>query len=105
MKQLLAVILALAVATPAVADGRDYNRHGGYNHRVQHHHGHGHGGKWVAPLIGGVILGAVISEANKPKEKEVIVIKQKCEPITIIIQDQWGQVIERRIEERCIKVY
>ncbi len=102
MKQVIALFLALAIATPAVAGSRDHNRHGGYNHRVQHHHGHGHGGKWVAPLIGGVILGAVINEASKPKDREVIVVKQqRCEPITIIVQDQWGNIIEKRTEVRC----
>ena len=106
MKQVLALILALAVATPAVAGGRDHNRHNGYNkHRVQQHHHHRNGDKWVVPLIGGVILGAVINEASKPKDREVVVVKQKCEPITIIVQDQWGRTIERRTEERCTTVY
>jgi hypothetical protein len=105
MKNVIALFLALAVATPAVASGRDHYKHGGYNnHRVQHHH-HKHGDKWVVPLIGGVILGAVINEANKPKVREVVVVKQKCEPITIIVQDQWGRTIERRTEERCVTVY
>jgi len=106
MKQVLALILALAVATPAVAGPRDHNRHNGYNkHSVQQHHHHRNGDKWVVPLIGGVILGAVINEASKPKPQEVIVVKQKCEPITIIVQDQWGRTIERRTEERCVTVY
>jgi len=106
MKKVLALILALAIATPAVAGPRDHNRHNGYNnHRVQQHHHHRNGDKWVVPLIGGVILGAVINEASKPKEREVVVVKQKCEPITIIVQDQWGRTIERRTEERCVTVY
>lgn len=103
MKQAIALLLALAVATPAVAGGRDHN-YRNYNHHNSRHHNHS-SDKWVVPLIGGVILGAVINEASKPKEREVVVVKQKCEPITIIVQDQWGRTIERRTEERCTTIY
>jgi hypothetical protein len=105
MKYILATLLALSLAAPALADNRHNNRHGVYNnHHVQQHR-HRNGDKWVVPLIGGVILGAVINEASKPKTREVIVVKQKCEPVTIIVQDQWGRTIERRTEERCVTVY
>jgi hypothetical protein len=105
-KYILASVLSIAVATPAFANHENrHHKHGGYNnHHVQHHR-HKNNDKWVVPLIGGVILGAVINEANKPKDQEVIVVKQKCQPVTIIIQDQWGRTIERRTEERCVTVY
>jgi hypothetical protein len=108
-KYILAAVLSLAVATPALADHRR-NHNGPYiynNYHVQQHrqHRHRNNDKWVVPLIGGVILGAVINEASKPKEREVIVVKQKCEPVTIVVQDQWGRTIERRTEERCTTVY
>jgi hypothetical protein len=109
MKQVIALFLALAIATPALADHRNnHHRQGGYNN----HHGYQtprhrqkNNDKWVVPLIGGVILGAVINEASKPKEREVVVVRQRCEPVTIIVQDQWGRTIERRTEERCTTVY
>jgi hypothetical protein len=109
MKQVIVLFLALAVATPALADHRR-NHNGPYiynNYHVQQHrqHRHRNNDKWVVPLIGGVILGAVINEASKPKDREVIVVKQKCEPVTIVVQDQWGRTIERRTEERCTTVY
>lgn len=102
MKKILMLWLALAVATPALAGPR---HHDSYRHHPRHHNHNSD--KWVAPLIGGVILGAIINEASKPKETVVVekVIKQKCEPITIIVQDQWGRTIERRTEERCVTVY
>jgi hypothetical protein len=99
MKYILTTLLALSLATPALAD----NKHHDY-YRSHNHHNHKGSGKWVAPLIGGVVLGAIIADA-KAKERDVIVVKQKCEPITIIVQDQWGRTIERRTEERCVTVY
>lgn len=107
MKYILATLLALSLATPALAGHNNHNKHGGYhNHHVQQHH-HRNNDKWVVPLIGGVILGAVINEASKPKEPVIVekIIRHKCEPITIIVQDQWGRTIERRTEERCTTVY
>lgn len=99
MKKVFALLLAMAVATPAIAGPRHYDQY-----RSHHHHG---GGKWVAPLIGGVVLGAIIADA-KAKEREnnqnVIVIRepqQHCEPLTIIVKNRWGEVLERRTEYRC----
>lgn len=101
MKYVLATLLALSLTAPAVAGPRHHDYYRSHNH-----HNHKGSGKWVAPLIGGVVLGAIIADANaKQKEREVVVVKQKCEPITIIVQDQWGRTIERRTEERCVTVY
>ncbi len=99
MKYVLATLLALSLTAPAVAGPRHHDYYRSHNH-----HNHKGSGKWVAPLIGGVVLGAIIADA-KAKEREVVVVKQKCEPITIIVQDQWGRTIERRTEERCVTVY
>ena len=51
---------------------------------AQYHYGHGPryhggGGNWVAPLIGGAIIGAVISDAaraNQPVPQPPIIIQQ-----------------------------
>jgi hypothetical protein len=70
MKKFL-VVLLLLVSTSAFAQYRHYGHHG--------YHGHRHGGNWVAPLIGGVIVGAVLSDAaraNQPAPQPPIIIHQ-----------------------------
>ena len=93
MKQVIALFLALAVTTPAVASGRDhYYRN--YNHHNHRHHSNGD--KWIAPLIGGVILGAVINEANKPKEKVVKEVVVQAPPVTVtkvIVCTEWKEIM------------
>ena len=54
--KLAAAALALGLASAAAAG--PYHRH--------YHHQHRHSGHWVAPLVGGVVLGALINEAQRP---------------------------------------
>lgn len=107
MKYVLATLLALGLTAPAVAGPRHHDYYRSHNH---HNH---NGGKWVAPLIGGVVLGAIIADANaKQKEREntrsVVVVRepqQRCEEVTVIVKNRWGETLERRTEERCVTVY
>ena len=56
----IAIVGTLAVST-APADAQYHNRHhgGGHHHR-------GGGGGWVAPLVGGLILGGAIYGLSQP---------------------------------------
>lgn len=55
-KVILSIALAaMTAATPAVAR--------------EHHRERSSSGKWVAPLIGGIVLGAIIADSNNDKEE------------------------------------
>ncbi len=94
MKQVIALFLALAIATPAVAGQRHYNPY-----RISHHHHHHsriNTGEAIAIGIGGVILGAAINEANKPKEKVVKEVIVQTPPVTVtkvIVCSEWKEIM------------
>ena len=96
MKKFL-VVLLLLVSSSAFAQYRHYGHHGHYGHRASN-------GNWVAPLIGGVIVGAILTDAaraNQPVPQPPIIIQQpipqtssySClvqvyDPITRIIKNE-----------------
>lgn len=96
MKKILAIVTLVLLSTSAFAQ---YRHHGHYGHRH-----HGSGGNWVAPLIGGVIVGAVLSDAaraNQPVPQPPIIIQspipqtstysclvQVYDPITRMIKNE-----------------
>ena len=96
MKYLISLLIALGISTPALADSRHHYRH---SYKAQHHHRHGpvivHRDNWVAPLIGGVILGAVIADA-KEKEKETKQVIVQSAPVTVtkvIVCSEWKEIM------------
>lgn len=98
MKTITSILLAMGLtfsSVPAFAGGHHY--HNGY--KTQHHHKHGpvivHRDNWVAPLIGGVILGAVIADA-KEKEKETKQVIVQSAPVTVtkvIVCSEWKEIM------------
>jgi len=56
MKKILATVTFLLIATSAFAQHGHFGHHG--------HHGNG-GGNWAGPLIGGMILGNIITNAQR----------------------------------------
>lgn len=73
MKKFLAVLLLL-VSANAIAQYRHHGHHGHYGHRSS--------GNWVAPLIGGVIVGAILTDAARANQPPPPVIIQQPIPQT-----------------------
>ena len=104
MKKIIAIV-ALLLSTSAFA------QHGHYGHHGHRYHGGGGGsGKWVAPLIGGVLLGAIISDAraNQQVPQTPVIVQQFpiYQPNTfsclVQVYDPITQVIRNEVMT-CIK--
>lgn len=73
-KIIIALVAILGMTSVAHAGGYGYKQHhnggyGGYNghhHHYQYRGGNGGGNDWVAPLVGGLIIGGLIGAANQP---------------------------------------
>lgn len=55
------ILTALAIASLAVSPAMAHER--------DHEHHHGGGNKWIAPLLGGLILGAIITKKSDDEER------------------------------------
>jgi len=102
MKKLLIVITALLVSTGAMAQHHGYH---GY-------HGHG-GGNWAGPLIGGMVLGAVIANTQRPvyvQQPQVIVTQppiinypvQNYYSCLVQVQDPYTGIIRNEVRT-CVQ--
>lgn len=73
MKKILVSLVFLMVTVPALAQHWRHGHHGHHGHARYHgHYGHNN---WVAPLIIGGVVGAVI--ANRPSQADTIIVQQQ----------------------------
>ncbi len=76
----IALVLSLGITSTAYAHGYRY----GYGHRYapqpMHHHYHHRGNHWVAPALGGIIIGAAIANANAYQSAPVYVAPPVAQP-------------------------
>ena len=91
MKKLAAAIITIASFACAPVSAQHHHRGGHYHHT---------GGDWVAPLVGGVILGAIIS---RPSVAQPPVIVQQ--PPVIVHQPPFYGPVFREYYNCLVQVY
>jgi hypothetical protein len=98
MKALVAGILSLVLVAPAIAQAQHFGPH-------RHFHHHGYRGpvvvyrdNWVGPLVGGVVLGAIIADVNRPTvvQQPPVVVQQP--PIVLqqptVVCTEWKETMQ-----------
>ena len=102
MKALLAGLVSLVIAAPAFAHQVHINGHRHFHGHRHMHHIHRHApiivhrhNDWVVPLVGGVIIGAVIADANAKDKEEHQVQKLVCTEWKETMQSD-GTVLKER---------
>lgn len=110
LKKIAAGLLALALVVPnlALANDRHHRGHGHNQRHVQHHHHH----NWVAPLVGGLVLGGIIANQNRsyyytppppvyyqPQPRYDYYYPSQCVERWVTEYDNWGNRYQTLIRE------
>ena len=83
------LLLAIILLTPLTAHAQRYQQN---NH---HYYNHGGGGSWVAPFVGGAIIGGIVGGALVAPPAPVYVPRCWWEPTGYY--DTWGRPIMQRL--------
>lgn len=75
IKSIGILFTSLALLAPGVASAHHHGHHRHFHNGVHHiHHHHRGSNNWVGPLVGGVILGAIIADSRNAQAAPPVVI-------------------------------
>jgi hypothetical protein len=92
MRKTLAILLtSLTLVSATTAHADDWRRYGHREYR-----GGGGGGNWVAPLVGGLIVGGILGSMAEQNQQQY----QQYQPQTfcrmVPVYDAWGNFVGRQ---------
>jgi hypothetical protein len=89
----LALAATMAMSSAAHAEYYDWQHRGPRPGYYPHHEYRG-GGNWVAPLIGGMIVGGALMEMSQPREVVVVPQQPVCQKVFVgnVVVD--GQMVQ-----------
>lgn len=94
MRNILMLLVAAGSIFYADAASAQHRRHDHYHH---HGGGHGGGGGWVAPLIGGMVVGGVLGAIiNEPRYSAPPAYRTECRIVPAY--DRYGYYVGDRRE-------
>lgn len=99
MRKLIMLVLLITTASISTGHAQHYweRQRGGY-----HHHHHRNNGGWVAPLVGGMILGGAIYGLSQTPSYAAPMPAYRTECRLVPVFDRWDNYVGQRRE--CYQV-